>query len=82
MNTLVKAGRYDLREELGRGAMGVVFHGFDPVIGRDVAVKTLRLSEARLARSPRVSQSFPQWHRRLWLHSPRPSSPRQAPGWT
>jgi predicted Ser/Thr protein kinase len=42
---LAKAGRYDLREELGRGAMGVVFHGFDPVIGRDVAVKTLRLSE-------------------------------------
>ena len=26
--------------------MGVVFHGFDPTIGRDVAVKTLRLSEA------------------------------------
>jgi eukaryotic-like serine/threonine-protein kinase len=44
--TLVKAGRYDLREELGRGAMGVVYHGFDPVIGRGVAVKTLRLSEA------------------------------------
>ena len=46
MTTLLKAGRYDLREELGRGAMGVVFHGFDPTIGRDVAVKTLRLSEA------------------------------------
>ncbi|HWF13343.1 MAG TPA: protein kinase [Candidatus Acidoferrales bacterium] len=46
MTTLTKAGRYDLREELGRGAMGVVFHGFDPVIGRAVAVKTLRLSEA------------------------------------
>jgi hypothetical protein len=26
--------------------MGVVFHGFDPTIGRDVAVKTLKLSEA------------------------------------
>ncbi len=26
--------------------MGVVYHGFDPVIGRSVAVKTLRLSEA------------------------------------
>jgi serine/threonine-protein kinase len=26
--------------------MGVVFHGFDPTIGRDVAVKTLRLTEA------------------------------------
>ena len=46
VNTLTKAGRYDLREELGRGAMGVVYHGFDPMIGRDVAVKTLRLSEA------------------------------------
>ena len=46
MTTLTKAGRYDLREELGRGAMGVVYHGFDPTIGRDVAVKTLRLSEA------------------------------------
>jgi len=46
VTTLVKAGRYDLREELGRGAMGVVFHGFDPTIGRDVAVKTLRLTEA------------------------------------
>jgi serine/threonine-protein kinase len=43
---MIKAGRYDLREELGRGAMGVVYHGFDPMIGRDVAVKTLRLSEA------------------------------------
>jgi eukaryotic-like serine/threonine-protein kinase len=46
VTTLTKAGRYDLREELGHGAMGVVFRGFDPMIGRDVAVKTLRLSEA------------------------------------
>jgi serine/threonine protein kinase len=46
VTTLTKAGRYDLREELGRGTMGVVYHGFDPMIGRDVAVKTLRLSEA------------------------------------
>jgi len=46
VSTLTKAGRYDLREELGRGAMGVVYHGFDPVIGRDVAVKTMHLTEA------------------------------------
>jgi eukaryotic-like serine/threonine-protein kinase len=46
VTTLTKAGRYDLREELGRGAMGVVYKGFDPTIGRNVAVKTLRLTEA------------------------------------
>ena len=45
MLPVTKAGRYELSEELGRGAMGVVCKALDPVIGRTVAVKTLRLSE-------------------------------------
>jgi eukaryotic-like serine/threonine-protein kinase len=43
---MTKAGRYELLEELGHGAMGVVYHAKDPVIGRDVAVKTIRLVQA------------------------------------
>ncbi len=34
-------GRYEVIEELGRGAMGTVYLGRDPKINRDVAIKTL-----------------------------------------
>jgi serine/threonine-protein kinase len=44
MTTVTKAGRYEVVSELGRGAMGVVYKAMDPVIGRTVAVKTIRLS--------------------------------------
>lgn len=36
-------GRYQVEKELGKGAMGVVYMGRDPKIGRVVAIKTLAL---------------------------------------
>lgn len=37
-----KLGKYEIRRELGQGAMGVVYEGFDPMIARRVALKTVR----------------------------------------
>lgn len=37
-------GRYRIERQIGRGAMGAVYAGLDPQIGRRVAIKTMALS--------------------------------------
>ncbi len=57
-------GKYELRQVLGKGAMGTVYEGFDPIIARRVAIKTVRLPDAddveaqeELARFQREAQA-------------------------
>lgn len=36
-------GRYEVRAELGRGTMGIVYRGYDPVLDREIALKAVDL---------------------------------------
>jgi serine/threonine-protein kinase len=42
---LERLGKYEIKRTLGRGAMGVVYEGFDPIIARRVAIKTVRVPD-------------------------------------
>ncbi|MBI2456078.1 MAG: CHASE2 domain-containing protein [candidate division NC10 bacterium] len=51
-------GRYELVEELGRGAMGIVYKGLDPKINRTVAIKTVHFDDVEEAMLPEVKERF------------------------
>ncbi len=38
-----RIGRFDVRREIGRGAMGIVYEAFDPTLHRRIALKTIAL---------------------------------------
>jgi len=50
--------RYEIDGVIGHGSMGVVYRARDPVIGRELAVKTIRLSESAVAESPESKERF------------------------
>lgn len=39
--TLEKIGRYQVLERVGKGGMGVLYRGYDPVLDREVAIKLM-----------------------------------------
>ncbi len=51
-------GKYELRREIGRGAMGVVYEGYDPMIKRVVALKTIRSDQLAGEESATVIARF------------------------
>jgi tRNA A-37 threonylcarbamoyl transferase component Bud32 len=64
MTDSTRLGKFEIRRELGKGAMGVVYEGYDPMIERMVAIKTIRAenlqgddAEEQLTRFRREAQS-------------------------
>jgi serine/threonine-protein kinase len=53
-----KLGKYEIRRELGSGAMGVVYEGWDPGIGRRVAIKTVRRDQLERSEAGEILARF------------------------
>lgn len=60
MPKLTKLGKYEIRGELGKGGMGIVYEGFDPFIQRSVALKTVQMS---MVDKSEVEEAFSRFRR-------------------
>jgi serine/threonine protein kinase len=58
MAEISSLGKYEIRREIGRGAMGVVYEGYDPFIKRVVALKTIRADQLASEDSENVVARF------------------------
>ena len=58
MSTVTMLGKYEIRRELGKGAMGIVYEGFDSVIERTVAIKTIRPEQLEATQAADVLVRF------------------------
>ncbi|HEY9193729.1 MAG TPA: serine/threonine-protein kinase [Methyloversatilis sp.] len=58
MSIPVRLGKYEILRELGQGAMGIVYEGRDPVIGRRVAIKTLKREQLDRSEADEVIARF------------------------
>jgi serine/threonine-protein kinase len=90
-STPQQIGPYEVRQEIGRGGMGVVYLARDPRLARDVAIKALApemaQDEDRLARfkrearliaqlnHPNIAQVGPSTRRPPWASAPRSPGP-------
>ncbi len=57
-DTPKKLGKYEIRRELGRGAMGIVYEGWDPMIARSVALKTVRREQLERTEAEEILSRF------------------------
>jgi serine/threonine protein kinase len=61
METIESLGKYEIKRPLGRGAMGTVYEGWDPIIARRVAIKTVKLPDN--ANDPETEEALARFRR-------------------
>ncbi len=57
-NVFEQLGKYQIGEVIGHGDSGVVYKGFDPVIARELAVKTLNINVFTVDNQEKIKAEF------------------------